>query len=138
MIGPHEGKELELMLEGKKHLAIFYDALIEGQSIPEEIIPEKAFAPYVRKGLFTRTCKTVTLPKSSIPAFYVCFTQAGEEWRAQAFFWMQQECLEGRRPYDDAYEYFIGRLLGYEEEDIRDFIENVRYNLRKQSGQMSS
>lgn len=38
-IGPHEGRELELMLTGK---------------IPEEIIPESAFAPYVNSKKLNR------------------------------------------------------------------------------------
>lgn len=31
MIGPHQGKELELMLSGKKHLALFYDVFTDGK-----------------------------------------------------------------------------------------------------------
>ncbi len=30
MIGPHQGKELELMLAGKKNFAMFCEALIDG------------------------------------------------------------------------------------------------------------
>ena len=124
MIGPHQGRELELMLAGEKQLAIFYDAIVEDQDISEEIIPERAFAPYVAAGRLRRFTEIVTSPKSAIPVKYVLFTNVGEEWRASAFFWMQRECLEGRRPFDNAYEYFVGRLLGYSEADIAHFIDH--------------
>ncbi len=122
MIGPHAGKELELMLAGQKHFAMFCEALIPGQDTPEEIIPEQAFAPYVRNGIFKRLCEDITSSKSPIPGRYVCFTSQGNEWRTQAFLWMHKECIAGRRPFDSAYEYFVGRLLDYKEEDIQHFI----------------
>jgi hypothetical protein len=57
MIGPHEGKELELMLAGKKHLAAFGD-----------IIPEKKFPPYVENGLelFILTNSIFIIPTSTM------------------------------------------------------------------------
>jgi len=124
MIGPHQGKELELMLEGKKHLAVFHDALIENEDIPEEIIPERLFLPYLENGTFFRLSQDFIYANTPHPARFVCFTAAGEEWRARAFLWMQQECIAGRRPFDEAYEFFVGRLLGYEEADIKDFISH--------------
>lgn len=41
MIGPHEEQELELMLEGKKPLAVFCDYIPDNKKISEKIIPEK-------------------------------------------------------------------------------------------------
>lgn len=124
MIGPHQGKELELMLAGKKHLAIFCETVIDGQEIAEEIIPEKTFSVYVLNGNIKRFSQDFISPKMPFPARYVCFVSVGHEWRASAFFWMHQECIDGRRPFDNAYEYFVGRLLGYAESDIEDFISN--------------
>jgi hypothetical protein len=124
MIGPHQGKELELMLAGKKHLAVFCEAVVEGVEISEEIIPENAFSPYVINGQIERFSQDFFSPKLPFPARYVCFSMTGHEWRAKAFFWMHQECVTGKRPFDDAYEFFIGRLLGYEEEDIIDFLSH--------------
>ena len=126
MIGPHRGKELELMLAGKKHLAIFHDALVDGQPIPESIIPEKSFAPYIAGGNLKRSASILSSMKDRNPVQYVCFTTPQNEWRADAFFWIHQECAEGRRPFDDAYEFFVGRLLGYEESDIQHFIEHQK------------
>jgi hypothetical protein len=129
MIGPHQGKELELMLAGRKHLAIFGDAVPEDNIISEVIIPEKAFSPYVAEGKIIRFCEEVYIPEKNIKIRNVCFVSQNNEWRAHAYFWMQKECMNGRRPFDDAYEYFIGRLLGYDEADIIDFIKNVRPHL---------
>lgn len=124
MIGPHQGKELELMLSGKKHLAMFCEALVEGQDIPELIIPEKAFAPYVQNGVFSRISQDITVSNSPYSARYVFFTTKGQEWRAAAFLAMQAECLAGTRPFDEAHEFFVGRLLGYEESDILHYIDH--------------
>lgn len=105
MIGPHHDKELELMLEGKKHLAIFCEALTDG-GIPETIIPEQAFLPYVRQGTIIRFSRDYKTKDHII--HYVCFTLPGHEWRADAFFWMHEECVAKRRPFDDTYEFFVG------------------------------
>lgn len=126
MIGPHQGKELELMLDGKKHLAIFYDAIIEGQTIPETVIPEQAFAPYVASKQIIRLDYISRNSKNPHPTQYVLFILPNHEWRANAFIWMHKECIEGRRSFDDAYEYFVGRLLDYSEEDIADFIQHQK------------
>jgi hypothetical protein len=111
MIGPHQGRELELMLEGKKRLAVFCEAVIEGKEIPEEIIPEKAFAPYIATGLIKRFSQDFISSKIPFPGRYVCFTPNGHEWRAQAFLWLKQESISGHIPFDETYERFVGRLL---------------------------
>lgn len=111
MIGPHEGKELDLMLAGKKHLAVFY----------EDNIPEDTFSSHVNNGSLLRFEETFVTPEGGTIR-YVCFTTPGEAWRANAFFWSKREIFSGERPFDDAYEYFIGRLLGYEESDIVHFL----------------
>lgn len=125
------------MLTGKKHLAVFSDALVPDHAISEEIIPEQSFKPYVTKGIIKRFERYLSSPKTPFPTLYVCFTTQNNEWRALAFFWAQDECASGSRPYDDAYEFFVGRLLGYAETDIEDYIQNFRHNLRKQSGHKS-
>lgn len=126
MIGPHQGKELQLMLDGQKHLAAFHDIVKDGYKPSEQVIPEQAFAPYIAKGKIKRFTKIFAPAKLPTPIQYVCFTLPDDEWRAEAFFWMHEECNSGRRPYDDAYEYFIGRLLDYSEEDILHFIEHQK------------
>src|SRR5690606_29233921 len=48
-VGPHEDRELELMLAGTKPLAMFGDAVGSAQEAPED-----AFAPYVADGAIIR------------------------------------------------------------------------------------
>lgn len=120
MIGPHEGKELELMLAGEKHLAVYHDVIRPGYEIPETVIPEDAFSSYVKKGTILRFSQEFSVQGSTIR--YVCFTTPSQSWRAHAFLWIKQEGFLGTRPFDEAYEYFIGRLLGYEESDIAHFL----------------
>jgi len=126
------------MLDGRKHLAVFYDVIQEGRHIPDAIIPETAFAPFVPGRKIMRFTEDIRTMKSNTIIRYVCFTTPGEEWRANAFFWSKREGFSGRRPFDDAYEFFIGRLLGYEESDIEDFVSasrNKTLSLKRQGHQ---
>lgn len=59
MIGPHEGKELELMLQGIKRLAMFHDIVPAKGGISEEIIPERAFARYIEQGEIIRFSRDI-------------------------------------------------------------------------------
>jgi hypothetical protein len=121
MIGPHQGKELELMLAGTKKLALFHDALTADETISEEIIPEKAFAPYVERGQIIRAAKDVHVSDGSIIR-YVCFALPGEEWRMQFCLWLAEQRTLKLIPPDDACDIIVGRLLGYSEEDIEHFL----------------
>src|SRR5690606_18921028 len=106
--------------KGEKHFALFHDAIPDDGVILEEIIPEHAFAPYVENGTIMRFSKDYYDGAHTIR--YVCFTTPGNEWRAQAFYHFHEEAMSGRRPFDEAYEYFVGRLLGYSEDDIADYL----------------
>ncbi len=108
------------MLAGKKHLALFHDALPEQGNIPEEIIPDQAFSSYVAKGTIKRFSRDYA--HGGMIVRYICFTSQANEWRAHAFFHFHEEALAGRRPFDEAYEYFIGRLLDYSEADIKHYL----------------
>ncbi|HNQ91996.1 MAG TPA: hypothetical protein PKI93_03585 [Alphaproteobacteria bacterium] len=66
MIGPHEGKELELMLASKKHLAIFHDIAPKNGTIAEKIIPDRAFAPHVQAGQIIRRQKEFIHPRTGV------------------------------------------------------------------------
>lgn len=125
MIGPHQGKELELMLSGTKHLALFSDEVIAGNTISEEIIPDQAFMPYLNR-LFVRMEKDIYFLKTKTMIRYVCFTTQGEEWRAKTIFWIKEEMAKTEKKFDPVFETMIGRLLGYTEEDIKDYIENFK------------
>ena len=124
MIGPHEGKELELMRAGEKKLAMFHDYLPEdGTAIAEDIIPEAAFAPYVKCGEIIRIARDITDTKSGSVVRYVCFTLPFEEWRAETVLWLRQAVWNRTIPSDDAVDIMTGRLLGYDEGDIAAFVQ---------------
>ena len=128
MIGPHEGQELDLMLAGLKHLSMFHDDITNDQFTPEDIIPEKKFEPYVESKTFLRFEKTlITHDKTHLK--YVCFTHPDHTWRANAFFWIKEMVIQNSEKTDAAYELFIGRLLGYQDNDIHNFIEQNNLSL---------
>lgn len=118
-IGPHQGRELELMLTGVKLCAIFHDALPESGVIPEKIIPEQAFAPHVASGRFLRFAKDYKSGSHVIR--YVCFTARNEEWRAQFLLWLKDRFYNGEK-VDHSDEIMEGRILGYTEDEIKAFL----------------
>jgi hypothetical protein len=123
MIGPHQGKELELMLAGEKAFAFFHDVVPASGHISEEIIPEKAFAPYVQKGTIKRFSEEFKSNEHIVR--YVCFTLPGQEWRAQFFLWYKDELMSGCMVFDPSHEYIIGNLLGYHKADIEEYIKRL-------------
>lgn len=123
MIGPHEGKELDLMLAGKKPLAAFGDIIPEDGIIAEEIIPEIAFAPYVEQGRILRFSQDTPSIKESEVMRHVCFTLPDQEWRARTYLWLREQSWTGNMPNDTHCDVIIGRLLGYDEESIQQFIQ---------------
>ena len=76
-IGPHEGRELELMLAGKKPLAMFND------DWPAELErPEIAFDSHVAEGRFVKSVVVFPVPPSNPPQLrYYFYALPGEEWR---------------------------------------------------------
>lgn len=119
-IGPHEGRELALMLAGQKKLAAFGDVIPENNVIHEVIIPEQAFEPYVKTGKIIRLEKHIKADDGNMIR-YVCFTLPDEEWRAEAYFWIREKNHHNVFPADQSVDTMIGRLLGYDEADIADF-----------------
>ncbi|HMA16509.1 MAG TPA: hypothetical protein VKP12_17100, partial [Kiloniellaceae bacterium] len=67
-IGPHEGRELELMLAGTKPLAMFGDAVGSAQEVPED-----DFAPYVAEGRIVRREALYRPRASGAPGRFVYF-----------------------------------------------------------------
>lgn len=111
------------MLAGEKKLAVFHDIVPEGGFISEEIIPEAAFAPYVANGAFKRFTRDIPNERSSGVLRFVCFTLPGEGWRAEFFLWLKREFFACRLEHSLAHDELIGKLLGYADEDIRDFLD---------------
>ena len=117
--GPHDDRELELMLAGKKPLALFYD------TIPEcGVIPEEEFAPHVHSGKMIK--RERIFPSSeesktgSTPPVRVVFYALPEEvWRMdQAVSLMEEVVFQRNRPNDED-DARLGRLLGYSEGEIK-------------------
>lgn len=126
MIGPHEGRELELMLAGKKPLAVFHDVVPQAGVISEDIIPERAFGHHVSKGALMRFSEDIYSEKLKCTVRHVCFTLPAHEWRAEFFLWYCKQLLAGKMEYSDQQEYIIGGLLGYSVDDIAHFIEHKK------------
>jgi hypothetical protein len=112
----HTGRELELMLEGKKPLAMFY---AQANELPwEELVPEDAFAPYVQSGRLVR--QDFELQSSSKDASsllrYVFYALPGNEWRIQLMLVLKQ-ALHSGGGWNETCERIEGTLLGYTDEE---------------------
>lgn len=125
-IGPHKGRELELMLEGVKKCALFSDALPASGEIAEDIIPEKAFAPYVASGQFLRIARDFHIAGHNLRC--VCFTHKDEAWRAEFLLWIKGR-LYGGGKVDHADEVLEGRILGYSEDEIIPYLPPITPSL---------
>jgi hypothetical protein len=115
----HTGRELELMLEGGKPLAMFYAFIDE---LPdEELIPEKTFSTYVSDDRFVR--EEITLPgqdpQSGQPRElkYVFFAERSEAWRIRALALVIRTYQRMGRT-DEGVERIESALLGYTEDEI--------------------
>lgn len=116
-IGPHEGRELELMLSGKKPVAMFGDAV--GSAYEP---PEADFAPYVAAGTIIRWEAIYRPPEPGLPCWFVYFARAGEEWRIDALHRINERLLLRRERTTPDTEREIGCLLGYSDAEIDQFL----------------
>jgi hypothetical protein len=123
-IGPHEGRELELMLSGKKPMAMFTEVLpVESQ------IPEQEFAEYVESGKIVK--REVFEPGPRLPGHpeetkirRVLYALPTETWRIDAMI-MLSEVYQRHPGWDAGLERMIGSLLGYEAEDVEAFVQKM-------------
>jgi hypothetical protein len=124
-VGPHEGRELDLMSTGAKPLAMFVE------SIPPEFesFPEIQFDSLVADGKLLKSVSIETFQDADGHERHirrVLYALAGEEWRIRALLLVQNlynSLLPGWRP---DLERVIGLLLGYTEQDIQDFLEHLQ------------
>ena len=121
-VSPHAGRELQLMLEGKKHLSMF---LIE-EGFDDEDYPDRRFDAYTLEGRFV---KEVRVEKFRLVngvdtnSKRVLYATASEAWRIPAMFMIQdiyRTLIPGWRP---DLERVIGWLLGYDRSDMELFVE---------------
>lgn len=129
-IGPHEGRELELMLAGKKPLAMFYEAVVLPVS---DFYPEEDFMVHVESGALIRRDEIYQPRSGDIAGHYVYYALPSEVWRIDAIHELQLNFFSGRKNWTEDDEWTIGRLLGYSDQEISTFIEWTRNNRRAPS-----
>ncbi len=118
MIGPHTGKELALMLSGEKPMA-FIDH-------PKKMGP---FEPYVASGQIVKFEQQLTYEfddPSELPykANVAYFCLPGQEWRAQTLMKIYKRLHKREIEMHSSIHIIIGKLLGYQDSDIADFLDN--------------
>jgi hypothetical protein len=127
----HTGRELELMLAGRKPLAMFYAFVHELPN--EEFIPEEKFAPYVLEGRCIRVEEHYdeTHPQTGQPLTirYVFFAEKGEEWRIPAMK-LVKATYSRMRKTEEGIERIEGSLLGYTNEENDAWCEHLFKNRR--------
>ncbi len=106
----HTGRELALMLAGRKPLATFVEVVPDDSELG--IIPEDKFAPHVQAGRMSRFEYTTT-PKGlgNRKMRRVLYALPGEEWRFRAHQMIWQ--LADEYGWSDSFEKIEGFLLGY-------------------------
>lgn len=117
-IGPHEGRELELMLARVKPLAYFSELVRADFEWPDD-----AFEPHVRAGRIIKRefIHREILMGAEEVVRSVYFALPGEEWRIdQAHANRVRGYRNGRETEQDSQE--MGDLLGYTNHEIMVFI----------------
>ena len=82
----HTNRELVMMLEGTKPLAVFSDSY-PSTLPPFEVIPDDVFAPHVESGRFVSR-EVIVPPKDparDLPRRIVCYALPTERWRIDAY-----------------------------------------------------
>jgi hypothetical protein len=124
-VGPHEGRELELMRARAKPLAMFVE------SIPQEFEShsEEEFDSLVAHGMLVKSISVSAFKDADGKERQirrVLYALPEEAWRIPATELVQKlydSLLPGWRP---DLERVIGLLLGYTEQDIEDFLEHLQ------------
>lgn len=114
VIGPHEGKELGLMLRGRKRLAI----------LSREGI--KKFYRYIAEGKFTYRIFRDNKVGQEVEIYFV--TRVGDEKIIDIIEKVYKRAYSGGGfpQFSDRDHWIIGKLLGYSDKDIEDFLTNKK------------
>ncbi|WP_288348939.1 hypothetical protein [uncultured Thalassospira sp.] len=118
-IGPHEGRELELMLAGTKPMAMFSDALHVS-----DYFPDADFAPHVEAGRIIRVEEII--PRPPFEMRYLFFSLPDEEWRIEEALVMSRNLCAGTVIDHDADSARMGELLGYSSGEVQAFLDHFR------------
>ena len=124
-LGPHEGRELALMLEGKKHLSYFFLEV----GIEREVFPEEEFDHLVASGILLKDerVEQLTSPETgeATNARNILYATADEAWRIPAMRTVQDIYRKVGSGWRPDLERVIGSLLGYDPRDVEAFIERL-------------
>lgn len=123
-VGPHEGRELDLMLSSAKPLAMFCDVGPAGSEGWD--YPEARFAPHVAAGrlVMREVCQTLSDGRGNVRHLY--YALPTEAWRLDAAHALNEATFAPGDPAAHEACARLGRLLGYRETEIRAFLDWVR------------
>lgn len=112
----HTNRELELMLAGKKPLAMFVHDRVEGFE-KSDALAGQDFDTHVRNGILLEKChrtQDLTPDGRTIEVDHYLYALRGHEWRIEAYL----ELLERRHRggWNPHLEWLEGMLLGYTDE----------------------
>lgn len=116
-VGPHEGREVELMLAGQKPLAMFYDAVPATVDLPKLTSRPMSLRASWSSGKrsTSRAGRELSRGISTMPSRMKSGASKPCTRCSPAFY--------AGRPATDEDDIEIGRLLGYSEAEIKAFIE---------------
>jgi hypothetical protein len=122
-VGPHEGRELELMLAAKKHLSMFSFEV----GIEREIFPERQFDLHVAEGLFVKDVRVEKFILEGIENSMqsILYATVSEAWRISAMRMIQDIYYSMGPGWRPDLERVIGSLLGYDRNDVELFVERL-------------
>jgi hypothetical protein len=113
----HAGRELELLLAGRRPMALFYDDADD----PGDAFPEEAFAPHVARGDLVRAEEILSIPDPWLGApcrvRYVLYAVRAEQWRIPAALLALRTRLKVNALADEGLERLLCALLGYSEDE---------------------
>ena len=120
VLGPHEGKELALMLNHKKNVALFNNDL----GIPAE------FFPYIKQGIFVvlEQANEIYVSTDDFALINFIVYRKGYEVQAEK---LKHLLAEGATEFIPEIEREIGRILGYNEQDIEFYLVNLEQHLKR-------
>jgi hypothetical protein len=106
----HTNRELDMMLSGKKPLAVFCD------TYPAEcyFAPENKFEPYIKAGRFVKRVAISEL-QGGTALRWTLFAQSVEAWRIDAYLLLQE--VAATIGWSNSLVWLEGSLLGYTNEE---------------------
>ncbi|MGE0660087.1 MAG: hypothetical protein AB7F36_14755 [Reyranellaceae bacterium] len=124
-IGPHEGRELELLLAGLKPVAMFV-----------EYDPSAQFEHYVRIRQLNRRLRRYRLAGRVLDVTYYFPDRHEAQFRQLDLIY--RYWTRGDLHFSDLQERRVGRLLGYTERDIGVYLQWVRLRQRLRKNALST